>query len=410
MANIYWHSNAPWAPTGYGSQTDQATARIAADNHSVKIGAFYGLQGAPLNMGSIQVLPNIRDAYGNDMLSLYNQKFDFDLSIILADSWVFDAHILRSINNAFCWAPVDHLDAPAPVIEKLGSMRGAIAMSQHGRDALQRAGIDAMYVPHAVDSNVFAPVEQAVARKRLGIPDDKFVVGMVAANKGQPSRKAFDQQIRAFAQFKKAHPDAILFLHTSQYGHGGVNLPALCEMHGLGDQDVYWTHPLDFDLGTIGHAQMPTIYSAMNVLMSATMGEGFGVPIIEAQMCGTPVITTKATAMPELTKTGWTVGWIDKFLTGLNAYQVVPSVDEITEALDLAYQRRSDAELRIEARTNILAYDADLVYREHWKPALEQMLKTVKATTTADERKAKRDALRAKRDAEMAKAVGSDNA
>ena len=34
------------------------------------------------------------------------------------------------------------------------------------------------------------------------------------------------------------------------------------------------------------------------------MGEGFGVPIIEAQACGTPVITGDWTAMSEITRTG----------------------------------------------------------------------------------------------------------
>ena len=49
MSNILIYSNAPWAPSGYGTQTAVWAKRFQSLGHNVAIAAFHGLQGAPLN-------------------------------------------------------------------------------------------------------------------------------------------------------------------------------------------------------------------------------------------------------------------------------------------------------------------------------------------------------------------------
>ena len=73
---------------------------------------------------------------------------------------------------------------------KLAQAWKRIAMSKFGVEETHKAGLDCMYVPHGVDTNVFKPGDKAEARQRLGLPQDKFIVGTVAMNKGNPSRKA----------------------------------------------------------------------------------------------------------------------------------------------------------------------------------------------------------------------------
>jgi hypothetical protein len=46
------------------------------------------------------------------------------------------------------------------------------------------------------------------------VPDGAFLVGMVAANKGRPSRKGFSQAFQAFKQVRETHENAYLYLHT----------------------------------------------------------------------------------------------------------------------------------------------------------------------------------------------------
>lgn len=53
-------------------------------------------------------------------------------------------------------------------------------------------------------------------------------------------------------------------------------------------------------LGHIPNDHMPVLYKGASALVFATLNEGFGVPIIEGMACGTPVITSNVTAMPEV--------------------------------------------------------------------------------------------------------------
>ena len=43
-----------------------------------------------------------------------------------------------------------------------------------------------------------------------------------------------------------------------------------------------------------------TLYAAADMLVYPSLWEGFGLPIIEAMSCGTPVVTANISAMPEI--------------------------------------------------------------------------------------------------------------
>ena len=99
---------------------------------------------------------------------------------------------------------------------------------------MSQRGLQPCYVPHGIDTTVFKPQPEnkAAIRAELGIPEDAFLVGMVAANQGNPSfaRKGFPQAFQAFARFAKEHKDAWMYLHTQAKptrGDNGINLEVL---------------------------------------------------------------------------------------------------------------------------------------------------------------------------------------
>lgn len=53
------------------------------------------------------------------------------------------------------------------------------------------------------------------------------------------------------------------------------------------------------DLGKTESTELPYLYGGADALLYASLWEGFGLPIIEAMACGTPVITSNISAMPE---------------------------------------------------------------------------------------------------------------
>ena len=250
-------------------------------------------------------------------------------------------------------------------------------MSKFGEDRLRKAGCDPLYVPHGVDTSVFQPFDNRdEIRAAMNIPEDAFVVGIVANNQGQEvPRKSFPQMLQAFSMFLEECPEAFLYLHTDALGHNqGLNLiPLVRDVYGIPedrvrfvDQDRYW-------LGQIDWPQMARIYNAMDVLFNPSMGEGFGVPIIEAQACGTPVIVTDWTSMPELVGAGWAVQGEPYYRAPSAAWWANPYMGGLIEALGMARGMKGDQDFRDKARAFAVQYDADFITREYWKPVLEQL-------------------------------------
>lgn len=53
-------------------------------------------------------------------------------------------------------------------------------------------------------------------------------------------------------------------------------------------------------VGFVPDEDMPALYSAADAFLFPTLYEGFGIPVIEAQSCGTPVLTSNASSLPEV--------------------------------------------------------------------------------------------------------------
>lgn len=62
----------------------------------------------------------------------------------------------------------------------------------------------------------------------------------------------------------------------------------------------YENHPLINMLGFVEQKDLIVVYNLAQVLLLPSFYEGFGLPILEAQACGTPVITSDTSSMPEI--------------------------------------------------------------------------------------------------------------
>jgi glycosyltransferase involved in cell wall biosynthesis len=375
MTKLLWHSNAPFTPTGYGQQTGLFLPLIN-EHYEVACSSFYGLEGSPIKWEGIPVFPGIGGHFGDEGLVQHAKRF-FDgdprggLVVTLMDVWVLDPRWMSQLNTA-AWVPVDHEPAP-PGVVKYFTESGAvpIAMSRFGQQMLGR--LDPLYMPHGVDTTKYKPVERKAAREAAGVPEDAFLVGMVAANKGRPSRKGFSQAFQAFKKIAEKHENAYLYLHT-MINPGlaeGENIPAMLEALDIPRERVLIADQYRIVFDPYSHESMAKIYSTMDVLLNPAMGEGFGVCVLEAQACGIPVIVTDFTAMTEVCGSGWAVNHTP-YWTGMGSWQATPDVDDIADALEECYGRSSALREKMAkaARRHAQEYALPKVFKQFMLPAL----------------------------------------
>lgn len=376
---IAWYSNSPNATSGYGTQTKMMLPRLTADGHEVTVlglwGHDSGIRQYPTPSGPVPLWPKGAAHYGLDVVDAQARSWLGDgpgWVITLFDVWVL--HNVWKDMNVASWTPIDHDPVP-PGVYGWAKDHPTIAMSRFGQRALAAVGIDSTYIPHALE-RTWKPTESD-ARRQMGVPDGGFLVMMNAANIKAPhvDRKAWQQNLRAFAIFARSHPDAIIYLHTDPTRPDGFSIPAFLRYLGLPENQTRITDLMAYRAGIIEQEMLAALYTASDVLLSCSMGEGFGLAVPEAMACGTPAIVTDFSAQPEIVgDTGWLVDCEPYWDEPQRSDFAIPSVASIVEALEEAYAERGTAKAQersaaAEARVRA-EYDADTVYDELWRPYL----------------------------------------
>ena len=379
------HSNAPWVGTGYGTQTALFAPEIANAGFDVSISAFYGLHGGMRGWTDkrtgqkFYVYPSGRNAHGNDVIGAHAKHWfngEPGIVFLLTDPWVMMPEIIKRL-PAVAWTPIDH-DPLIPDTDDWFSPSGAVpvAMSEFGKRVLEEAGHEALYVPHAFDPEVFKPREQGPCRQANDFPDDCFLVGIVAANKGRPARKGFWQMLKAFQIFQEKHKDARLYMHTTLRAADGENLSEMVRILKL---RPFVVQQYLYQSGFLGASHLSNLFNAFDVTMNCAHGEGFGLPILESMACGTPVIVTNFSSMPEIVgDTGWKVDGQMEW-TQFDSNQMCPDIEGIVHALELAYGESKEERAARMAATVEQAwkYEISRVSEEYLKPALEEAVDLV---------------------------------
>ena len=239
-------------------------------------------------------------------------------------------------------------------------------------------------------------MDKAQCRKEMGFTNDKFLIGMVAMNKGNPSRKAFNQTLAAFAAMKKKYKDVQLYLHTGDglRGFEPVNLLEVCKALDLSygyfagpenndKKDVIFANQYGLAMG-YENQMMAKLFNSFDVYSGVTMGEGFGIPILEAQACGVPVIIGDWTSMSELYFSGWKVEReeAEPMFTPQNAWQYLPRAVAIAERMDAAYKMRGNPDYSKRAREGAKKYNAEKIISDMWLPILDKIEKKLKEGNT----------------------------
>jgi glycosyltransferase involved in cell wall biosynthesis len=216
-------------------------------------------------------------------------------------------------------------------------------------------------IPPGVDLERFVPDDRRQARGVLEIGDSQWVA--VAARRLVP-RMGLDLLLDAWAKAATTIPDGLLLVAGD--GPDRVALETRAAALDLGDRVRF--------LGRVGDADLAVCYRAADVsVVPSTALEGFGLVVLEALACGTPVVATDVGGLPEA-------------LVGLDPSLIVPRGDPaaLETRLEAAYEGRQPLPSCRACRAYAEGFSWDRtaaatldLYRDATQPASRRRLRVV---------------------------------
>lgn len=154
---------------------------------------------------------------------------------------------------------------------------------------------ESVYIPHAVDSEIFKPLEKDViqkARLDAGIKPEQTLFFW---NNRNARRKQSGSLIFWFKDFleKVGDTSAMLIMHTSPKDEAGQDLEAIVHQTGLVNGQI------KFSTVKIPPHQLAMMYNMADCTVNIADAEGFGLSSLESLSCGTPVINTMTGGLQE---------------------------------------------------------------------------------------------------------------
>lgn len=138
------------------------------------------------------------------------------------------------------------------------------------------------------------------------------------------NRKRHKNEFRVVEAFARA--DLPTGMHLVFTGGPTAEL-ADCIDHFHVTQRVYFA-------GAVRETKLPSLYRGATALVFPSLYEGFGLPILEAMACGTPVVTANVTAMPE------TAGGAALLVDATSVEQIAKAMEQLVSDSTLGQQLR----------------------------------------------------------------------
>jgi glycosyltransferase involved in cell wall biosynthesis len=139
----------------------------------------------------------------------------------------------------------------------------------------------------------FQPVDDVrqitAVRQRYHLQDWPYLLSVGTL---QP-RKNYQMLIRAFAPLAEKLPHHLVI--SGGKGWLYEEMLAEVERQGLADRVHF--------IGFVDDADLPALYSAADLFVFPSLYEGFGLPLLEAMGCGTAVLTSNSSSLPEVAGT-----------------------------------------------------------------------------------------------------------
>lgn len=247
---------------------------------------------------------------GNHLFQLRPFWVEFVLPKLIAKEQV--DILYTTIPNGLMQSPVPHVvtvhdlipltfpeDAPRSVRWNfkhrlpgiLTNAQKIIAVSQHTKhDVIDHYGISPEKI-HVVgegyEVNHFRPDADLSVLKHYGLQSQTYALYVGNSS----ARKNLLRLVEAFAIIKDQVPHRLVVAGTKQPKERNALLEEISR-HRLDER----VHLLDY----VPYSDLPALYAGASVFTFLSLYEGFGLPVLEAMACGTPVLAANNTSLPEV--------------------------------------------------------------------------------------------------------------
>ena len=399
---LLFSSQIPFHTTGYANQLNQLIKKIYNYNKEIKIGIIcwqdWEIENHSIaNINTIinntrwgqyvteeqriiykDVLFYLPKSISNYLKTIceFNTHFNADKIIIYQDIWPFEQFDINLYNRIkkskfYLWLPI-HTDfkniCESRNLLHLYQFDKISTFSKFGVEVLNLYNYKSKFINHVVDNNIFKKIskeEKEILRKRNSM-DKYFICLMVSRNSSHDDRKAFKEQFEGFSIFAKDKKNVKLLIHNPVMHAYKNGLGGMIDLEKLVNDFKIENKIILTGKNTKTTQDIVNLYHLSDVLLFASKSEGFGIPAVEAQMCGIPVVTTDCTAMSENTFYGIKTEpeIISSTINGINSWSI-PSPKNIAKALEVIYQNKLEyTEIPVEN------YLIDNVFND-WKEFLE---------------------------------------
>jgi glycosyltransferase involved in cell wall biosynthesis len=215
-----------------------------------------------------------------------------------------------------------------------------------GEDAVRYLKIrpEKIHVVHHGVLPIYRPQSEAnlkATRAKYGLPPE-YILSVGAVVERKNLRRVLEACIALWSR-----GEGVPLVIVGPKSARSSGLLSAVEASGFGDRVIFTDY--------VPEADLPGLYAAATVFAYPSLYEGFGIPVIEAMACGTCVITSNVSSLPEV--------------AGDAALMVDPTNgDEIRDALE---RLLSNPEVRADLRAKGLAQAARFTWEHAARATLE---------------------------------------
>jgi glycosyltransferase involved in cell wall biosynthesis len=291
-----------------------------------------------------------RDAFGLGRVKELMDGIKPDLIVIQNDPWNIKEYLDRIKGKVATVGALAVDGKNCKPAEVLNGLDLAIFWTRFGEDQAKRGGFKgkSAVIPLGVDLDLYKASPKLEARKFLGLPEhihNAFIVGNV--NRNQP-RKRLDLTVEAFARWVRTYNvnDAYLLLQICPTGDLGYDVKQLKKFYDA--EGRQWLIVIEPPIGQgIPEELLPTVYSAFDVQLTTTQGEGWGLTTMEGMACGVPQIVPEWSGLAEWTEdaaVGVKCTTTAVTPNKINVVGGVPEIDGVVRALKYLYESEAHRE------------------------------------------------------------------